>query len=299
MEWLGMKEGVPIEHPWITKSIENAQKRVEGHNFEIRKQVLKYDDVRNTQRSVIYEQRNMVLEGEDLKEEILDMLEEVVDDYLDMYVGEDLNRDDWDVQSLMDWVDKTFLIDISVWRPAPENMSYDEIRDKLLETLLDIYEKREQEMGSETMRRLERVVMLDRIDDHWIDHLYNMDYMEEGIGLQAYGQKDPLVEFKREGHDMFSAMIEKIKEEVVEYMFKVRFVEESEEGQQPAQRQRSQRSSASRRRPRARQGISAQTEEGDAPSAPARRDEGKVGRNDPCPCGSGKKYKKCCGGKSA
>ena len=297
MEWLGMKEGVPIEHPWISKSIGNAQKRVEGYNFEVRKQVLKYDDVRETQRSVIYEQRDMALEGEELKEEILGMLEDVLDDYLDMYVGEGLDTDDWDVQGLMEWVEKTFLIDISVWRPAPEDMSYDEIKERLYKALLDMYEEREQDMGSETMRRLERVVILDRIDDHWVDHLYNMDYMEEGIGLQAYGQKDPLVEFKREGHDMFSAMIEKIKEEVVEYIFKVRFVEESER-QQPARKQPSRRKSAPGRRKRAQGTASTQAKEEAAAGAPVRRGSAKVGRNDPCPCGSGKKYKKCCGGKT-
>ncbi len=293
MERLGMKEGVPIEHPWISKSIENAQKRVEGVNFEIRKQVIKYDDVRNTQRGVIYEQRDMVLEGDNLKEEVLDMLHNVVDGYLDMYVGEDLNSDDWDVDALINWVDKTFLIDISQWEPEPDKLSYDEMREKLHKTLLDIYEEREQQMGSETMRRLERVVMLDRIDDHWVDHLYNMDYMEEGIGLQAYGHKDPLVEFKREGHEMFSAMIEGIKEEVVEYMFKVRFVDESEEKQPPQRRPR--RRGAPGRRAGAQSSIQERAEEDMAANVPVRRDGEKVGRNDPCPCGSGKKYKRCHG----
>ena len=148
-------------------------------------------------------------------------------------------------------------------------------------------------MDSETMRRLERVVMLDRIDDHWVDHLYNMDYMEEGIGLQAYGHKDPLVEFKREGHEMFSAMIEGIKEEVVSYMFKVRFVDESEERQPP--RGRPRRRSTPGRRAGAQSPASVQAEENTASNTPVRRDGDKVGRNDPCPCGSGKKYKRCHG----
>jgi len=288
MEWLGMKEGVPIEHPWVSKAIGNAQKRVEGYNFEVRKHVLKYDDVRNTQRSVIYEQRDMVLEGEDLKNEILDMLHDVVDGYLDMYIGKGIDRDDWDVQGLTDWVNQTFMVDISRWVPKPENMSYEEIREKLLKTLLGLYEEREQQIGSETMRKLERFVMLDRIDDHWVDHLYNMDYMEEGIHFQAYGHKDPLVEFKREGHEMFSAMIEKIKEEVVEYIFKVQLVEESEE-QDSSRRRKPQRRRAGGRQ-------SAKSREKPEPATVAVHSEiGKVGRNDPCPCGSGKKYKKCCG----
>lgn len=237
---------------------------------------------------MIYEQRDMVLEGEDLKNEILDMLHDVVDGYLDMYIGKGIDRDDWDVQGLTDWVNQTFMVDISRWVPKPENMSYEEIREKLLKTLLGLYEEREQQIGSETMRKLERFVMLDRIDDHWVDHLYNMDYMEEGIHFQAYGHKDPLVEFKREGHEMFSAMIEKIKEEVVEYIFKVQLVEESEE-QDSSRRRKPQRRRAGGRQ-------SAKSREKPEPATVAVHSEiGKVGRNDPCPCGSGKKYKKCCG----
>jgi preprotein translocase subunit SecA len=290
MEWLGMKEGIPIEHPWVTKAIENAQKRVEGYHFEYRKQILKYDDVRDTQRSVIYEQRDMVLEGEDLKNEILEMLEEVVDDYLDMYLDEKTSTDEWDIQGLEEWTKQTFLLDISSWYPKPESMSYDEIREKLHKQLLDLYEEREKQMGSETMRNLERFVMLNRIDEHWLDHLYSMDYMESGIHLQAYGQKDPLVEFKKEAHSMFSEMIQKIKDEVVEYMFKVQFVDDSEE-QKPVHKQTPRRQPV-RRRPLVTTASEPETAE---VGATVRRTGEKIGRNDPCPCGSGKKYKKCCG----
>jgi len=285
MDWLGMKEGTPIEHPWITKAIENAQKKVEEHNFEIRKQILKYDDVRNTQRTVIYEQRNMVLDGEDLKTEIMDMLDEVVEDNLNVYVGEKKDRNDWDINGLAEWLRQTFLVDISQWEPKPDDLSYDEIQEKLIKSLHDLYDQREKEMGPEIMRQLERLVMLDRIDDHWIDHLYDMDYLEEGVGLQAYGQKDPLLEFKREGHEMFSNMIQKIKEEVVEYMFKVRLVDESEQQQQRQQK-------ASVPAPRRRAVLSSEPVMAEAT---VRRESDRVGRNDPCPCGSGKKYKKCCG----
>jgi len=284
MEWLGMKEGVPIEHPWISKAIENAQKRVEGYYFEYRKQVLKYDDVRDTQRSVIYEQRNGVLEGGALKDEILGMLEEIVNDYIDMYVGDNMGKGDRDFEGLTEWVRKTFLVDISIWEPKPENLSYDELGEKLLQTLLDLYEDREQKMGSETMRNLEHIVMLNRIDEHWVDHLYNMDYMEEGIGLRAYGQKDPLVEFKREGHEMFSEMIQRIKEDVVEYMFKIQVIEDGEE---------QKHTQGPKQTPRRRAVIPVEKEAA-AVNAPA-KSVPKVGRNDPCPCGSGKKYKKCCG----
>lgn len=278
MEWLGVPDGTPIEHPWISKAIENAQKKVEEHNFEIRKQILKYDDVRNAQREIIYQQRNMVLNGENLKDEIMAMLEEVVENNLEIYAGEKLDRSDWDIPGLIDWVRKTFLIDISKWEPKPDSLSHDELLEKLLKTLKDAYEQREQEMGSETMRTLERLVMLDRIDDHWIENLYNMDYLEEGIGFVAYGQKDPLVEFKRESHNMFSEMIYSIKEEVVEYMFKVRLASESEQRRPPQTRAPSE-------------GTQSQRNKNSAISAKAN----KIGRNDPCWCGSGKKYKKCHG----
>ena len=278
MEWLGVQDGTPIEHPWISKAIEGAQKKVEEHNFEIRKQIIKYDDVRNIQRTVIYEQRNMVLDGENLKDEIMDMIDEVIEDQLETYAGERMDRSDWDIPGLIDWVRKTFLVDISRWDPKADDLSHDELLEKLLKTLKDVYEQREQEMGPDTMRMLERLVMLDRIDDHWIENLYNMDYLEEGIGFVAYGQKDPLVEFKRESHKMFSDMIYSIKEEVAEYMFKVRLAGESEQKRPPQSRAPAQGGSASK---------------SDDVATPQK--SGKPGRNELCPCGSGKKYKKCHG----
>jgi len=280
MDWLGVQEGTPIEHPWISKAIENAQKKVEEHNFEMRKHIIKYDDVRNIQRTVIYEERNKVLNGQNLKEEILEMLDDVVSDKLNTYIGERLDRSDWDIPGLIDWVRKSFLVDISRWTPKPDDMSYDEIVEKLLKTLHEIYEERENQMGPEIMRQLERLVMLDRIDDHWIENLYDMDYLEDGIGFVAYGQKDPLVEFKRESHAMFSDMIQAIKDEVVEYMFKVRLASESDQQQQqPRSRSQGHRKSG-----------------GDAEpvNEPIHKPD-KPGRNDLCPCGSGKKYKKCHG----
>ncbi|MDQ1318509.1 MAG: preprotein translocase subunit SecA, partial [Candidatus Poribacteria bacterium] len=282
MDWLGVQEGTPIEHPWISKAIENAQKKVEEHNFEIRKHIIKYDDVRNTQRTVIYEERNKVLNGQNLKEEILEMLDDVVSDKLNAYIGERLDRSDWDIPGLVDWLRKSFLVDISRWMPKPDDMSYDEIVEKLLKTLHDIYEERENQMGPDIMRQLERLVMLDRIDDHWIENLYDMDYLEDGIGFVAYGQKDPLVEFKRESHAMFSDMIQAVKDEVVEYMFKVRLASESDQQQQQQPRSRShgQRKSA---------GGNAE------PVNEPIHIPDKPGRNDLCPCGSGKKYKKCHG----
>jgi len=170
---------------------------------------------------------------------------------------------------------------MSRWNPKPEDMSHDEIEEKFFKTLHEMYEQREKEMGPESMRMLERLVMLDRIDEHWLENLYDMDYLEEGIGFVAYGQKDPLVEFKRESHAMFTEMIEKIKEEVAEYMFKVRLVSESEQ-KRPPQRQSSAQNTSS-------------SNEDDSTESGTVHKPNKPGRNDPCPCGSGKKYKKCHG----
>ena len=292
MEWLGMKDGVPVEHPWISKAIENAQKKVESHYFEYRKHVIKYDDVRNVQRKLIYEQRDMVLEGENLKDEIMNMLEEVVAERIDIFISS-RDKGERDAEGLVNWVQQAFLLDISKWDPPAESLSEDELNEKLLKSLKNLYEKKEQQIGSEMMRRLERYIMLNRIDDHWIDHLYSMDYMQEGIGLQAYAQKDPLVEFKKEGHELFSEMIYRIKEEVVEYIFKVQLTEKSQEGQRSS-RQPTRRSPQRRaaRRPMAAipTGGSVTVDEQDQDQS-----FDKVGRNDPCPCGSGKKYKWCHG----
>jgi preprotein translocase subunit SecA len=279
MQKLGMEEGVPIEHRMVTKAIENAQKKVEGHNFDIRKQLLEYDDVMNKQREVIYEQRRLVLRGEDLREEILGMMEEIMDGLLDLYCDKDLYPEQWDMKGLREALSRQFSLSLTQTDSDLQEMGIEAFREFLLREAKEAYQKKEQEFGAPLLRHLEKMVMLQVIDTHWKDHLLSMDLLKEGIGLRGYGQKDPLIEYKREGFDMFSEMIGKIQTDTVERLFRIKAVrEEPVLGQPMANRQQLQLNRGEL-----------------VKAAPARRENKKVGRNEPCPCGSGKKYKKCCG----
>ena len=275
MDKLGMDDSMPIEAGIISRSIEGAQRKVEGRNFEIRKHVLDYDDVMNQQREVIYSQRRQVLMGENLKENILDMLESGVDASIAMVSGESQYPEDWDLESLLEYVEGFFLPNHNLTAEQLAKLSKGEIRELFLDEAGKIYAQREEVFGSEVMREIERAVMLQMVDSKWMDHLDAMDQLREGIGLRAYGQKDPLVEYKFEAFDMFSQMITAIQEDIVRYVLRVSpaVVEEPQERPQNVVENRYQ-------------------EEG--PKQPIRADK-LPGRNDPCPCGSGKKYKKCCG----
>lgn len=273
MDRLGIEEDMPIEHSMITKSIETAQKRVENRNFDIRKHVLQYDDVMNQQRELIYRQRRQVLTGENLKENILDMIQAAIERAVSTYTPEGVHPEEWDLQGLLEYADQLFLPGQKLTPKDLEEMGRQEIEEFLLERSVDAYNAREQELGSETMREIERIVMLRIVDDKWMDHLDAMDQLREGIGLRAYGQKDPLVEYKFEGYEMFQNMIYSIQDDVVRYIFRVNIA-------QPQQQQ-------------SRKVVENRYAE-ENPRKPARK-ESKIGRNDPCPCNSGKKYKKCCG----
>lgn len=270
MEKLGMEEDVPIDHPLISRSIESAQKRVENRNFDIRKHVLQYDDVMNMQREVIYEQRRKVLVGENLRENIEDMITEVIQEAIDMYCPEGVHSDEWDLKGLLENADQLFLPDHDIDPQVVREMGREAIVSFFEENAHALYDLKEQQLGSETMRELERMVMLRMVDDKWMDHLDAMDQLRQGIGLRAYGQKDPLIEYKMEGYEMFQNMIASIREDTVRYIFRVNIVE------QPEEREVVENLYA------------------DAPKEPVRAAD-NIGRNDPCPCGSGKKYKKCCG----
>jgi preprotein translocase subunit SecA len=273
---LGMEEGVPIEHNMVTKAIENAQKRVEGNNFDIRKRLLDYDDVMNTQREVIYHQRRQVLEGEGLKEEILGMTESWLDEILMVHTPADIHPQEWDIQGLEETLIRQLSVGLPLKTQQIEELNYDQLREKLQDVIKGAYEYKERQMGSPMMRHLEKIIMLQVIDHLWKDHLYAMDQMKEGIGLRGYGQKDPLMEYKREGFDMFSQMIGQIQEEIVRYIFRVQAVEEEERREQQRRNQ-----------------VMSQIKE--RSHTPTQRTAEKIGRNASCPCGSGKKYKKCCG----
>ncbi|MCX5678343.1 MAG: preprotein translocase subunit SecA [Candidatus Omnitrophica bacterium] len=300
MERMGMEEGQDIQHPFITKAIETAQKRVESHNFEIRKHLLEYDNVMNKQREVIYDERRKVLFGDDLKEYIYEIMEEVLDGALETYVNEKMSADNWDFEGFRQYLDSRFALKTGGLNL--EEMRVPEIRDVLLEKLRASYEEKEKELGPEMARYLERMILLQVVDTRWKDHLYAMDALREGIGLRAYGQRDPLIEYQHEGYNMFMDMINRIKEEVVEYLFKVKAVKETKKEssvfdfskQQLMHEEKTQfADSLAQADPEAAANYSGQLPE--QHTVPFKREEPKVGRNDPCPCGSGKKYKKCCG----
>lgn len=279
MDKLGMEEDEPIEHKIVTRSIESAQKKVEARNFEIRKQVLEYDDVMNQQREVIYDQRRQILEKADLKETVLDMASHIVDRSMDMYAPKEAYSEDWDVKSLISYAEEFYAPAGFLKEEKLQEMSRDELETFLHKVAVDYYNAREENNTAPIMRELENLVMLKVVDSHWMEHLDAMDALREGIGLRAYGQRDPLVEYKFEAYEMFEAMKEAIVDDVVRYMYRVNIVT------QPVVEDHL--SEASTNNPN----VDGSTE---TPKEPVRNDS-TVGRNDPCPCGSGKKYKNCCG----
>ena len=279
MDKLGMEEDEPIEHKIVTRSIESAQKKVEARNFEIRKQVLEYDDVMNQQREVIYDQRRQILEKADLKETVLDMASHIVDRSMDMYAPKEAYSEDWDVKSLISYAEEFYAPAGFLKEEKLQEMSRDELETFLHKVAVDYYNAREENNTAPIMRELENLVMLKVVDSHWMEHLDAMDALREGIGLRAYGQRDPLVEYKFEAYEMFEAMKEAIVDDVVRYMYRVNVVT------QPVVEDHL--SEASTNNPN----VDGSTE---TPKEPVRNDS-TVGRNNPCPCGSGKKYKNCCG----
>ncbi|NLA58405.1 MAG: preprotein translocase subunit SecA [Firmicutes bacterium] len=278
MERLGWDNDEAIEHPQISKAIENAQKRLEAHHFDIRKQVLEYDNIMNQQRETIYGQRRRVLEKGDLREDILDMLQRQVDFALDFYADDKLPQEDWDLAGLSQRITELTNQAVSL---APEDLAgktRQELWDLLVNRVTDAYQERERVIGKEEMRELERLILLRVMDSKWMEHLRAMDDLREGIGLRAYGQRDPLMEYKFEAYEMFQAMLQAMQEDVVALLFRVRLITEEQRRQQD----------------RLRQAVTNRDGDAGQKQVPIRR-ETKVGRNDPCPCGSGKKYKKCCG----
>lgn len=271
MDRLGMDDTIPIENNLISRAIENAQRRVESRNFDIRKHVLEYDDVMNQQREVIYAQRRKVLIGEDMKESILEMIEKVVNNTITRFSGGSKYPEEWDLKGLLEKAKTLFLPRSELTPEDLGRLEGNEIRELLLEQALKGYEEKEAQLGSEQMRELERLITLRIVDGKWMGHLDAMDQLRHGIGLRAYGQRDPLVEYKYEAYDMFNQMIEEIQEDIVRYVYHVTVVE----------------------RPKERQDLVENRGEEEVKKTPAA--SSKIGRNDPCPCGSGKKYKKCCG----
>ncbi|WAC07369.1 MAG: preprotein translocase subunit SecA [Thermodesulfobacteriota bacterium] len=278
MERLGMEEGEPIEHPLITRAIENAQGKVEAHNFDIRKHLLEYDDVMNKQREVIYEQRNRVLRGENLRDDIIAMSAEFCEEIVTKYIHPDLPPSEWDLRGLQDEIFRLFAIRFSLTRQQMEALSQEKLLDLVINQIQQIYQQKEKEFGEPGLRYLESICSLHAIDTLWKEHLLDLDHLKEGIGLRGYGQKNPLNEYQREGFEMFQELIQRIKEETISRLFRVRISPEPVVATAAPSSQ-----------------LVLSRGEGEAKPKTVKRESKKVGRNDPCPCGSGKKYKKCCG----
>ncbi|MBE7010361.1 MAG: preprotein translocase subunit SecA [Ruminococcaceae bacterium] len=274
---LGLEEDQPIEHKWLSGAIENAQKRVEGRNFQIRKHVLQYDDVMNQQRELIYSQRQTVLDGNNVKDSILNMLRDLICEAVDRFTGSSEAADEWNLAGLMEYLESIYLPAgmVTFTRDELEYLDKEELREKLYNAGLALYEAKEAEFSPENMRELERVILLKTVDNKWMDHIDDMDQLRNGISLRAYAQRDPVIEFKFEGLNMFDEMIAAIREDTVKYLFRARL-------EAPPERKMAAEPVHA--------GLAGETEK-----KPVQSKNEKTGRNDPCPCGSGKKYKKCCG----
>ncbi len=286
MEKLGLEDDQVIEHPWINKAIERAQKQVEGHNFDIRKRLLEYDDVMNQQRTIIYSERDRILNEEDLSGHIQEIIEEVTDEILHTFAGEKIHPDDWDKEALQNRLHQNFGIIFDF--TGVQN--FDDLEEMAIAGIKEVYKKREDLIGKEQMNQLQRSVMIHVLDSHWKDHLHNMDYLREGINLRAYGQKDPLIEYRHESYMMFDALVAKVKEEALEYIFKIPIVERETPLISPRAMHITgiNQPSQIKHHPHQPQKGKKELPAGDIDL------KHKLGRNDPCPCGSGKKFKKCC-----
>jgi len=275
---LGLEDDQPIEHKMLSNAIENAQKKVEGRNFDVRKRVLQYDDVMNKQREVIYAQRKTVLNGDNLRDYFLKMFESVIDGMIQTYCAEEEYAENWDWDSMIAYLESVFLPQGALQLSEEEKASFDKVdlKEKLMDIVHKIYEYKEKDLGTELMRELERVVLLKVVDEKWMDHIDAMDQLKHGIGLRAYGQRDPVIEYKFEGFQMFEEMIKSIQEDSIRLLVRSRIDKEH-----------------APQREKVAEPVNASHGD-DGPKKPVTNKD-KVGRNDPCPCGSGKKYKVCCG----
>lgn len=323
-ERLKIDENQPLEHPMLSRAIERAQKRVEARNFDIRRRVLEYDDVMNRQREVIYAQRRKVLFGENLRDNVLEMVKKVASSLVEAYAPQRVHREDWDLEGLSAALARTFLLRDGMPPEELRDLAHDELVARAAEAAVKAYEAKEASIGPELMRELERRITLSVVDARWMEHLDAMDDLREGIGLRAYGQRDPLIEYQMEAHSMFEAMVNGIQEDIVRLVFRatIRVADENTMGNRSAASSAGGQASSSRGAPSRRvwgpgsagaTGATAQAtgteggvgceamiqggsgQQGEAGKSEKPRQTRKVGRNDPCPCGSGKKYKKCCG----
>lgn len=272
---MGVPENQEIEHKMLSNAIETAQKKIESNNFGIRKNLLEYDQVMNEQREIIYAERHRVLDGESMRDVIYKMITDIVDNTVDMVIGEDADVEDWNFKELNSLLLPIIPL-VPVTKERVNKPKRNSLKQQLKEEAVKLYESKEAEFPEpEAIRELERVILLKVIDNKWMAHIDDMDQLRQGIGLQAYAQRDPLVEYKMSGYEMFDSMTDSIREDTIRLLFHVR-VEQKVEREQVAK-------------------VTGTNKDDSGPKAPMKRSEKKVYPNDPCPCGSGKKYKNCCG----
>ncbi|MDX1705242.1 preprotein translocase subunit SecA [Pseudidiomarina sp.] len=290
MKRLGMKRGEAIEHPWVTRAIENAQRKVEGRNFDVRKQLLEYDDVANDQRKVVYEQRNELLDEGDISETIKVIRVDVIDQMISEYIPPQSLEEMWNIEGLEERLRLDFDAPLPVqkWLDEDDKLHEETLRERILKELEETYKRKEEQVGSEVIRQFEKAIMLQSLDSHWKEHLAAMDHLRQGIHLRGYAQKNPKQEYKREAFELFADMLEALKLDVITVLSKVRV--RAEDDVEAVEEQRRKKAAAL---PKEFKHEGSSTSGADSPQQS--NDYGKVGRNDPCPCGSGKKFKQCHG----
>ena len=302
MQKMGMQDGEAIEHPWVNKAIENAQRKVEGHNFDIRKNLLEYDDVANDQRKVVYGQRADLMATDDISETIDNIRHDVVNEVIDGYIPPESLEEIWDVPGLEKALEGEFgmKMPLQQWLDDDDSLHEETLRQRILDEFEHSYIEKEALAGKDTLRHFEKAVMLKVLDEQWKDHLATMDHLRQGIHLRGYAQKNPKQEYKREAFELFTAMLDRVKLEVVEVISRVRV--QAEEDVEAVEAQRRSTTEMSFRHDEAKSATAGGLGEAEAPENQERehqqpfvRDGKKVGRNEPCPCGSGKKYKQCHG----
>jgi len=279
MDKLGIEEGEHIEHSFISKAIENAQSKVEGHNFEIRKHLLEYDDVMNQQREVIYKQRRKALLESNLKSAVLEMIEDKAYDLVDEFADDKIPVREWDLEGLESRINQSFDLKLDLEKSVEDNLDAQKLSESLFKEIKELYHQREASIGEEITREIERHIILQTVDTRWKEHLLSMDHLKEGIGLRGYAQQDPLLIYRKEGFDMFQNLMARVKEEVVDILFKIQVSTPSQVEVMKKEEQSD---------------LTFSHSDGSSIKQPVKRSSKKVQRNDPCPCGSGKKYKKCC-----
>ena len=297
MKKLGMEEGEAIEHPWVTKAIENAQRKVEGRNFDIRKNLLEFDDVANDQRKVVYEQRNELLDTNDISDTIHVIRDDVYGSVIDEYIPPQSLEEMWDVPGLEARLKSDFALDLPLqqWLAEDDKLYEEKLRERILEEATKLYAHKEELVGTEVLRNFEKAVMLQTLDGLWKEHLAAMDHLRQGIHLRGYAQKNPKQEYKRESFDLFTQMLETLKRDVVSILSRVQVQERDVEAMEEQQRQQAEAAPRTYTHAAAENQLADEESQSDAAPVTFVRDEQKVGRNDPCPCGSGKKYKHCHG----